>query len=54
MQIAVGAGVSEPTISNFERGVNYPERLDLVIETYEERCGLKRGDLWRRAAAEIG
>lgn len=54
IQIAVAAGVSEPTISNFERGVNYPERLDPVIETYEDRCGLARGDLWRAAAAKVG
>lgn len=53
MTVATAAMVHEAVISNLERGVRYPERLDPVVEAYEDECSLKRGDLWRRAAAEI-
>ncbi len=54
IDIATTAGVDHMVISNLERGVRFPERLDEVVDAYEDECGLRRGDLWRRAAAEIG
>ena len=53
VDIATPAGVDHAVISNFEIGIRFPERLDPVIDAYEEECGLSPGDLWRRAAAEI-
>lgn len=53
LDIATAAGVSHVVISNLERGARYPERLDEVVGAYEEECGLRRGDLWRTAAATL-
>lgn len=53
IRIAVAADVDHGVISNLERGIRFPERLDEVIEAYERECWLRRGDLWRRAAALI-
>lgn len=51
--IATAAGVDHAVISNLERAVRFPERLDQVVDAYEDECHLTRGDLWRLAAAEI-
>jgi transcriptional regulator with XRE-family HTH domain len=53
IEIASAAGVTEPVISNLERGIRFPEKLEKVVDGYEDRCRLKRGDLWRAAAAQI-
>lgn len=48
--IATAVGVTQPVISNFERGLRWPRvGADVVIDAYESECGLKAGELWRRA-----
>lgn len=49
IDIATAAGVSEATISLFERGTAWRKRTDEIVATYERECGLARGELWRRA-----
>jgi transcriptional regulator with XRE-family HTH domain len=51
--IATAAGVSDAVISNLERGVRYPEKLDVVISSYEAELQLEPGTLWKRAAERL-
>lgn len=50
LAIAQAAGVSETTISDFERATAWPRTVDTIVEAYEAECGLPDGELWRRAA----
>lgn len=44
------AGVSEATISLFERGKGgWRRRMDEIVAAYEHELGLPDGELWRRA-----
>lgn len=49
LDIATAAGVSEATVSRFERGTGWPLRTDAIVAAYERECGLPPGELWRRA-----
>lgn len=50
LEIAQTAGVSEVTISRFERGTRWVQEVDAIVTAYEQECDLEPGELWRRAA----
>jgi transcriptional regulator with XRE-family HTH domain len=51
IRMAATCGVSETTLSRFERGRHWPRRPDvgLIIAAYEQELGLPADELWRRA-----
>lgn len=51
IEVAMTAGVSEPTLSKFESGYRGAWRMktDDIVEAYERECGLTDGSLWRLA-----
>lgn len=50
LDIATAAGVSHETVSRLERAEGWPLEADRLIDAYEGECGLRRGELWLRAA----
>jgi transcriptional regulator with XRE-family HTH domain len=46
IDIATTAGVSHVTISEFERGAGWPERLDAILDAYAAETGCEQIDLW--------
>lgn len=49
IDIATTADVSHVTISEFERGGGWPERLDEILVAYAEETGCEQVDLWEEA-----
>jgi transcriptional regulator with XRE-family HTH domain len=49
LKIALRAGVSQETISRFERCEGWPHAVDRIISAYEAELGLPKRALWREA-----
>lgn len=49
-RIAAAAEVTDPVISQLERAIRWPERVEEIVSAYEDECGLSEGELWLRAA----
>lgn len=49
LEIAQAAGISETTVSRFERNQRWPRDVDALVDAYERECQLANGELWRRA-----
>lgn len=48
-QMRTAIGISEATLSRFERGQTWSHTTDALVEGYERELGLPRRDLWARA-----
>jgi hypothetical protein len=46
-------GVSESTISRFEKGTHWPSDPDAFVVAYAEALEVKPGELWTAAAARL-
>lgn len=49
IDVALRLGVSESTISHFERGLHWPQSPDITIQAYADELDLEPADLWREA-----
>lgn len=49
IDIATTAGVSHTIISQFERAVFWPERLDEIVAAYAQETGCEPVDVWAAA-----
>lgn len=49
LDIAQVAGVAESTLSRFERGHRWPERLNDIVAAYAEATGTTPREIWRQA-----
>ncbi len=52
-RVAAKAEVTGPVISDFENADHWPERIEEIVAAYEDEIGLKRGELWVRAALRL-
>ena len=52
LDVAQAAGVSEATISRFERGEGWRRETNTIVDAYAQVCGTTPNDLWRAALAQ--
>lgn len=52
IDIATAAGVSEATISRFERGDGWRRQTDEIVAAYAAETMVEPLELWRRAVGE--
>lgn len=49
IDVAITAGVSEATVSRFERGEGWPRDTDGMVAAYASELEVEPLELWRRA-----
>lgn len=52
LDIASGAGVSQATLSRFERGIGWRRETDAIVAAYAMACNLTPEYIWRLALDE--
>lgn len=54
LDIATESGVSEATISRFERGRGWSPSVEEIVAAYARLCGVSAHELWARAIGPSG